>query len=161
MAPPRHTRILVTIYIRSDPWRLYVILAPPRHTRILATIYIRSDPCRHGAHTVRGASTSYKKSSYYLHSVRPLQARSAHGAWRLHMWYLRKILSEKFWQSPAKALPFHTQAQPNPVKAIPSLPQAQTNTILLPKSSSNPLYSRSLDAPPTYSPVRKVAKQTL
>jgi len=28
------------------------------------TSYIRSDPCRHGAHTVRGASTSYKNPSY-------------------------------------------------------------------------------------------------
>ena len=37
----------------------------------------------------------------------------------------------KWSPSQAKALPFHTQAQPNPVKAIPFLPQAQTNTMLL------------------------------
>jgi len=28
------------------------------------TSYIRSEPCRPGAHTVRGASASYKNSSY-------------------------------------------------------------------------------------------------
>ena len=28
------------------------------------TSYIQSDPCRYGAHTVRGASTSYKNPSY-------------------------------------------------------------------------------------------------
>ena len=38
-------------------------VAPPGHTRILVTGYIRSDLSIHGAHTVRGASTSYKKSS--------------------------------------------------------------------------------------------------
>jgi len=37
----------------------------------------------------------------------------------------------KLSPSPAKSLPFHTQAQPNPVKVIPFLPQTQTNTILL------------------------------
>jgi len=40
-------------------------------------------------------------------------------------------LDGKCSPSPAKTLPFHTQAQSKPAKAIPFLPQAQTNTILL------------------------------
>jgi len=63
--------------------------------------------------------------------------------------WLNQDLVGKWSHSPAKALPFHTQAQPNPAKPIPFLPQTQTNTILLLKPSSNPLYSRSLDFPNT------------
>ena len=63
--------------------------------------------------------------------------------------WLNPDLVGKWSPSPAKALPSHTKAQPNPAKTIPFLPQAQTNTILLLKTSSNPLYSRSLDFPNT------------
>ena len=45
--------------------------------------------------------------------------------------WLNPDLVGKWSHSPAKALPFLTQAQSTPVKPIPFLPQAQTTTILI------------------------------
>ena len=71
------------------------------------------------------------------------------------------VESRPCWQVvsfPSQSPSFLTQAQPNPAKPLPFLPQAQTNTILILNPSSNPLYLVP-SISPTYSPLRKVAKQ--